>query len=77
MKGIEPMCLSCGCGEPNEQHGDPRHITMNDLEAAAAASDVSALQAAENIIEGLRSTAGEQSTDMRSQRGQHPGESQA
>ncbi len=50
---------------------------MDDLEAAAAASDVSAMQAAENIIEGLRSTAGEQSTDMRSQRGQHPGESQA
>jgi hypothetical protein len=68
------MCLSCGCGKPNEQHGDQRHITMNDLEAAAKASDISTMQAAENIIEGLRDAGGERTTDMRSQRGQHPGE---
>ncbi len=75
------MCLSCGCGEPNESHGDDRHITMQRLEQAAQASDISVMQAAENIIEGLRDAGGEQgsatATDMRSQRGQHSGETQA
>ena len=75
------MCLSCGCGEPNATHGDDRHITMTQLEAAAQASDISPQQAAQNIIEGLRGAAGEQSsptaTDMRSERGQHSGESRA
>jgi hypothetical protein len=71
------MCLSCGCGEPNASHGDDRHITMADLEAAAQASNISPLQAAENIIDGLRQTDGELGTDMRSVRGQHPGEAQA
>jgi hypothetical protein len=75
------MCLSCGCGEPNESHGDERHITMRQLEAAAKASDISVMQAAENIIEGVRGSSGEQgsatATDMRSQRGQHSTETRA
>ena len=48
------MCLSCGCGEPNERHDDPRHITQDDLEAAAQAAEVSPTQAAQNILDGLR-----------------------
>lgn len=68
------MCLSCGCGKPNETHGDNRHITMNQLESAAHASDISVQQVAENILEGMRQSSGEQATDMRSQRGQHSGE---
>ncbi|MCD6030785.1 MAG: hypothetical protein K0S78_2959, partial [Thermomicrobiales bacterium] len=32
------MCLDCGCGEPNERHGDNRHIIMDDVKAAAEAS---------------------------------------
>ena len=34
------MCLSCGCGEPNDNHGDPKHITMDMLEAAAKAAEI-------------------------------------
>jgi len=71
------MCLSCGCGEPNATHGDDRHITMSQLEEAASASDISTMQAAENIIEGLRQAGGERGTDMRSQPGQHSQESQS
>jgi hypothetical protein len=48
------MCLSCGCGEPNERHGDDRHITMDDVRAAAEASKISVDEAAHNISDGMR-----------------------
>lgn len=44
------MCLDCGCGELDNAHGDPRHITIADLQAAADASGISLGQAAENIL---------------------------
>jgi hypothetical protein len=44
-----PMCLSCGCGEPDADHGDTRHITMEDLRKAAEAAEISPQEAAENI----------------------------
>jgi hypothetical protein len=50
------MCLSCGCSEPNEDHGDPRNITMQKLEEAAQAGDITPEQAAQNIVEGLESS---------------------
>jgi hypothetical protein len=50
------MCLSCGCGEPNENHGDPRNITMQELEEAAEAANISTQEAAQNIVEGLESS---------------------
>jgi hypothetical protein len=49
-EGKEPvMCLSCGCGEPNNDHGDPRHITAEDLKGAAEAAGISEQEAAQNI----------------------------
>lgn len=45
------MCLTCGCGEPNADHGDSRHITLNDLQAAAEAAEISADEAANNLQE--------------------------
>jgi hypothetical protein len=48
------MCLDCGCGEPNERHGDDRHIIMDDVKAAADASEISVDEAARNIAEGMR-----------------------
>jgi hypothetical protein len=50
------MCLDCGCGEPNEKHGDNRHITMDQLTAAAQASGISVAEAARNIQEGVASS---------------------
>jgi hypothetical protein len=47
------MCLDCGCGEPNERHGDERHLIMDDVRAAAEASDISVEEAARNIASGL------------------------
>ncbi len=43
------MCLSCGCGEPNADHGDPRHITMEVLRKAAEAAEITPQEAADNI----------------------------
>lgn len=31
------MCASCGCGSPEEQHGDARNITWSQIKAAAEA----------------------------------------
>lgn len=48
------MCLSCGCGVPNDDHGDPRNITMDDLKAAADAAGMDIEDAAANIVDGAR-----------------------
>jgi hypothetical protein len=45
------MCVSCGCGKPNDDHGDSRHITMSQIEAAADAAGISIDDVAENILE--------------------------
>lgn len=45
------MCLSCGCHKPNEDHHDPRHITLSDLQSAADAEGISAVEAANNIVD--------------------------
>jgi hypothetical protein len=50
------MCLDCGCGEPNERHGDDRHITMDDIQAAAKASEISVDEAKRNIVDALSQT---------------------
>ena len=49
------MCLSCGCGEPNDNHGDSRHITLEMLQAAGEAAEISPDDAAHNIVEAIHS----------------------
>jgi len=46
------MCLSCGCGEPNEKHGDDRHITQDDIDAAATAADITSEEVLKNLGAG-------------------------
>ena len=43
------MCVGCGCGEPNERHGDDRHITQSDLEQAATAAEIGLDEVIQNI----------------------------
>lgn len=50
------MCLDCGCGKPNERHGDDRHITMDDIKAAANTSEMSVEEVSDNIRKGLDSS---------------------
>ena len=50
------MCLSCGCKQPNEAHGDNRNITAQDIQAAAEAAGGSAEEVVRNIQEGFQTT---------------------
>ena len=47
------MCVSCGCGVPNNDHGDSRNITLKDLRAAAQAAQINMLELAENMRQGM------------------------
>src|SRR5690242_11153459 len=57
-KGGCTMCLSCGCGSPNDDHGDSRNITLNDLDQAAQAAGTSVGQVAQNISSSWSQMAG-------------------
>ena len=57
------MCLDCGCGELNESHGDPRHITMDSIRAAAEASEIPVDEAINNIRDGLQQARGSEEQD--------------
>jgi hypothetical protein len=46
--------MSCGCGEPHEDHGDARNITYEDLKKAADASKIPVKKAVKNIETTLR-----------------------
>jgi len=48
------MCLTCGCGEPNDDHGDPAHITYQDLKEAADAAEITVEEAAGNLQQTLK-----------------------
>jgi hypothetical protein len=54
------MCVSCGCGEPNERHGDERHITQEDLDQAAEAAETSREQVIQNIAASGSQAAGQE-----------------
>lgn len=43
------MCASCGCGMPNDDHGNPANITLDQVQQAATAAGVSTRQVADNI----------------------------
>jgi hypothetical protein len=60
------MCLSCGCGKPDDNHGDVRNITqkdinqrnisLRDLDAAAEAAGTTREKVIENINNGTQSS---------------------
>lgn len=52
------MCASCGCGKPNDQHGDSRHITMDQVQQAAAAANISPQEVVKNLGDAARSMSG-------------------
>lgn len=51
------MCVSCGCGEPNERHKDG-DITLQDVEKAARNHEMKVEQTADNIHDGVRQAVG-------------------
>lgn len=45
------MCLTCGCGLTQDDHGNPHYITIEDLENAARADDIPLDEAVTNLAE--------------------------
>jgi hypothetical protein len=48
------MCLNCDCGKPDDNHGDARNITLQDIDQAALAAGTTRARAFENIIHGIQ-----------------------
>ncbi len=45
------MCMNCGCGQPDDDHGDEANITASDLRRAGEANDQSLRESAQHILE--------------------------
>jgi len=43
------MCISCGCGKPTDDMGNADTITLDTLEKAAKASDITVEEVASNV----------------------------
>ena len=52
------MCMSCGCGEPDNDHGNPDHITRERMERVARAAWTDIEQTADNIHASARQLTG-------------------
>jgi hypothetical protein len=48
------MCISCGCDEPEANHGNPKHMTLKQFKDAAEAAEVDMAQLLKNIEEGFK-----------------------
>jgi hypothetical protein len=47
------MCMNCGCGQPNDDHGKPENITADDLRRAGDANEQSLRESAQHIFESV------------------------
>jgi hypothetical protein len=47
------MCLSCGCGIPEDDHGNPDNLVYEDIERAADAEGLSVSQTIQNLLDSL------------------------
>jgi hypothetical protein len=43
------VCANCGCGIPEDKHGDERNIAWSEIVAAAEANDGSPTEAIQNM----------------------------
>lgn len=51
------MCLNCGCGQPDERHGNDANITAADVRRAGDANGQDLATSARNMVAALRSVA--------------------
>ena len=65
------MCLSCGCGQPNDDHGDSRNITLNDIDQAAKAAGTTRDKVLQNITGGAGPQQTSSSSASSASNGQH------
>jgi hypothetical protein len=59
------MCASCGCGTPNNDHGDRRNITLDQVKQAAAAAGIPISQAGENVADATFKAAEDRDREAR------------
>jgi len=43
------MCASCGCGTPQDDHGDTANITSADIDRAAEAAGITPTEVVDNL----------------------------
>jgi hypothetical protein len=67
------MCLNCGCGEPNESHGNDANITLDDVRRAGEANGQSVEESLRNMGMAARQVVMGQAEQQGSQGGQHQG----
>ena len=68
------MCLNCGCGKPDESHGNPANITAEDLRRAGRANGQSMETSARNILAGVEQLDGDAIGTMAGGDGGRPAE---
>jgi hypothetical protein len=44
------MCLTCGCMQPHDDHGNPDYLIIEDLEKSAAADGMDLDEAVRNLV---------------------------
>lgn len=59
------MCMNCGCMKPNDDHGNPSNITMEDLRAAGGANDQDLDTTIENIEKTYHQAEGSEGSGSR------------
>lgn len=47
------MCLNCGCGQPNERHGNDANITADDVRRAGEANGQDLAMTVRNLRSGI------------------------
>ncbi len=48
------MCLNCGCGQPNERHGNDANITLEDVRRAGESNGQSVEESLRNMGQTAR-----------------------
>jgi hypothetical protein len=56
------MCLNCGCGAPEDRHGNDKNITADDLRQAAKANGQDLDETVRNVRAGLDQVSSETPT---------------
>lgn len=47
------MCMNCGCGQPDDRHGNPANLTADDIRRAGDANGQSLRTTAEHILDAV------------------------
>lgn len=80
------MCLSCGCGDVSNSHGDSRNITIQQIDEAAQAAGTTRERVMQNVVQGCQTASSSirsaqarqgdyyQSQPLEKQSGRSPGE---